>query len=259
MVSKQNQPANGSNNGNPNPFRTGNSPFGSRQSGNSNNLPKRPPLPGRPPQPSSRPSPFSGGPNRLGSRFSGAAQMLTWTRKPFASTAVLFQLTGLGDPFYRLLGMKLDLKNRTPDFIAETLQKDDDLRGKLIAMLDESWASYNLRGAILLHPNKAEVKRAYAEIPYPQPPSPAKQDSDDDDDDFTDDDDKPSTKADNACYRAIDMGLVLNVLGRTRGNVLAGDTPLALEVGFLRAAFISDDPRLVEIAQATGCIEESWS
>lgn len=187
--------------------------------------------------------------------------MLTWTRKPFAKTAVLFQLQGLGDPLHRLLGSQLNPDNRTPDAIAQTLQSDDELREKLIAVLDEVWGNYEFRGAVLLHPNKPEIRRAYAEITYPQPLPPRKQDQDDTQDDEDIDEENtttPSIFSDNLCYRAIDVGLVLNVLGRTRGQILVGKTPVALEAGFLRTAYISDDPRLVEIAQATGCIEESW-
>ncbi len=46
--------------------------------------------------------------------------------------------------------------------------------------------------------------------------------------------------------------LVLNVLARVRANLLLAQTPLALEEQYLMNAFISDDPRLVKLAQTSG-------
>jgi len=40
---------------------------------------------------------------------------------------------------------------------------------------------------------------------------------------------------------------------------VVANTPLALEAGFLQQSFLCDDPRIVAIARATGCIQEVWA
>ena len=58
------------------------------------------------------------------------------------------------------------------------------------------------------------------------------------------------------CLRAIDPLLVLNVLARARTNLLQPRAPLALEASYLERALITDDSRLLKLAQLTGYIEE---
>ena len=68
----------------------------------------------------------------------------------------------------------------------------------------------------------------------------------------------PPAKSPYLSYRAVDATFVLNILGRIRGSVLVDETPIALEAGFLSQAYICDDPRVIEMAIATGAIEENW-
>jgi hypothetical protein len=185
---------------------------------------------------------------------------LDWTILPLHDRAVRFSVEGLGDPFQRLLGMPLDVEMRSVENVLKRLQSDKELAQRLQDVLDEIWASYEFQGAALLMPDEEGIRRAYVDAIQPTAPPPQKEQSDDDDDEeYIDEDAEPPTvKPDVTRLRAIDLGLVLNVLGRSRANVLVGNTPLALEAAFLQQTFICDDPRIVAIAEATGSIEDTW-
>lgn len=221
-------------------------------------------------------------PARFGSRTSGTNQnnpfgnwrnrvnntdqrTLEWSVSPLTSAAVRFQLNGLGDPFHRLLGTDLNVELGNPLKVVEALQNDNALRTQLEAVLDEAWSHYGFRGAALMHPWEDDVRKALVHPPLPVEPPKKKDDSDDDEDDYSDDDEadgpfsfKENTPRQIECLRAIDVGLVLNVLARVRSQVLVEATPLALDPGFLDRTYVTDDPRLVAIARATGCIDEAW-
>lgn len=204
----------------------------------------------------------SGSSGLPGSRFSRfGRETVKWTVLPLTQKAVRFSLDGLGDPFHRLLGLPLDVKMNETVQVARRLQADAELLKRLTDVLDESWAAYEFQGAAMLYPWSDDVRKAYTQPIEPQLPPPESSDGDYEDDDDDDDSassyepEKPSIK----CFRAIDIGLTLNILGRARANVVAGNTPLALEASFLQQEFICDDPRIVAIARATGSIDEVWS
>lgn len=210
-------------------------------------------------------SPFGSPPS--GSRFGGSRlsrfgrTSLDWTIAPLHERIVRFSLDGLGDPFQRLLGLPLDVEMRSLENIVKRLQEDEALAEQLAAALDKQWASYEFQGAALLMPYEDNVRRAYVDALQPAAPPPENQSSDDDDDEYYDDDDDEAPVTENrkvAKLRAIDLGLVLNVLARSRANVLVGNTPLALEAGFLRQTLICDDPRIVALVEATGSIDDMW-
>ncbi|MCA9914950.1 MAG: hypothetical protein KC496_16465 [Anaerolineae bacterium] len=227
-------------------------PFASRT--NNNNQSNNSPFGGS----SSSSSRFGG--SRFSSRFGRST--VNWTVTPLYERAVRFSLEGLGDPFQRLLGMPLNPEMRSIDNVMKALSEDPELAERLSNTLDEIWASYGFVGAAMLFPYDAAVRRAYVEVIQPLPPQPEQADSDDDsDEDESDSNDTPEIQGEKpkvAQLRAIDLGLVLNVLARSRANVLVGNTPLALETGFLQQTFVCDDPRIVDIAEATGCIEDGW-
>ena len=184
-----------------------------------------------------------------------------------SKAAVRFQLSGLGDPFHRLLGTDLDVELGNPQKVVELLQSDEALRLRLEGVLDEAWTTYGFRGAALMHPWNNAIRKALIHPPLPVDPPKKEEDSDDDEEDFLEDDKKDNpfafaTKESGTrqieCLRAIDLSLVINVLARVRSEVLVEQTPLALDPGFLDQVYVTDDPRLVAIARATGCIEESW-
>jgi hypothetical protein len=229
----------------PNPFnRPANSPF------------NRPPAPPAAPNQSQQPG------NLLRRAPFGSNERLTWTVSSLTQTAVRFQLNGLGDPFHRLLGTPLNVEYGNPLKVLEALQKDADLRDRLEACLNDSWAKYDFKGAALIYGWDVAIAQAFTQPT--QPVIPPKVKNDDDDDSDADEElpdwlaNPPKQKA-AECLRAIDLGLVLNVLARVRSVVLVADTPLALEAGFLDATLLTDDPRMVALARATGCIEEVWS
>lgn len=222
-----------------------------------------PPLPGRFAASSSNNAGNSGSNSPFGSslrnRLNNAKQQLEWTVTPLHTTVVRFQLKGLGDPFHRLLGTDLNVEFGDPVKVVQALQDDEALSQQLEAVLDKAWESYGFEGAAMLHPATDVVKKAFLRPPQPVNPPPQKDEEADDDDDknpFA-----PAPEPERSPYttlRAIDMAFILNVLGRTRSQVVVAGTPLALEPGFLERTFITDDPRLVALAQATGCIDETW-
>lgn len=203
---------------------------------------------------------------RFGSR--NAREDVSWTIAPLAKDVVGISLAGLGDPLHRLLDMPLNRDYSDPKQVAEILSQDDELLERLSELLDESWANFNFRGAALLYPWDEGIRKAYTQPLQPTPPPPPKkEDSDDDNDDYEYYDDDDDTTPDwlgrtgahqTVCLRAIDMNFVLNILARVRSNIIVGNTPLALEAGFLTQTLICDDPRIVELARITGCIEEVW-
>lgn len=198
---------------------------------------------------------------RFGSRFGGREEAL-WTIAPLRLEAVRISLEGLGDPFHRLLGTPINAVFSKPAKVVEALGKDEDLLKRLSDVLNESWAKFEFRGAALLYPWDESIRKAYNQALQPTPPPPPeKKEGETEDEDYADDMPdwlaSPAQKS-SVCLRAIDTAFVLNILARTRANVVVGNTPLALEPGFLEQALLCDDPRIIALARATGCIEESW-
>jgi hypothetical protein len=212
----------------------------------------------------------SSGSSRFAGRFGSrnSREDVHWTVAPMAKEVVGISLTGLGDPFHRLLDMPLNRDFSDPKQVADALSQDEDLFAHLTAVLDETWANFNFRGAAMLYPWDTDIRKAFTQPLQPTAPPPKKEenDNDDNDDDVYYDDDslpewleKPTAHQSAHCLRAIDMAFVLNILARVRSNIVVGNTPLALEASFLTQTFICDDPRIVELARATGCIEEVWT
>ncbi|HEX2622820.1 MAG TPA: hypothetical protein VHL11_21825, partial [Phototrophicaceae bacterium] len=66
----------------------------------------------------------------------------------------------------------------------------------------------------------------------------------------------PAPVATFSCLRAIDLHLVLNVLARSRSQVLLTRAPLVFSQQYLNRSMMTDDPRLVALVKATGYLEE---
>ena len=180
----------------------------------------------------------------------------SWTIAPLSNVGIRFHLSGLGDPFHRLLGTDLDVQYGEVEAVIRRLQEDEAIRDEITTLLDDAWATYPFDGAILLYAWNDSVRKAFAEAPFPAKP-PVVQKGDQNPEEQPQPEVKP-VESNIQCLRAIDLTLVLNILARTRADMLIHDTSLALEEAFLRQAFVCDDPRLVALAQATGCIEERW-
>ena len=202
-----------------------------------------------------------------GSRFNRFGQQtIFWTVAPLTNAVIRFSLDGLGDPFHRLLGTPLNIEYGKPEKVVAALQSDKDLMEKLSKVLDEAWESYQFKGAALLFPWDEDVKKAYSQPVHPNDSvvgNANQTNPNDPNNQYDDDADWIDTTADNqksnvTCLRAIDLAFVLNILARSRANVIVGNTPLALEPGFLTQTVVCDDPRIVALARATGCIDENW-
>jgi hypothetical protein len=201
-----------------------------------------------------------------GSRFNRFGQQtIYWTVAPLEDAVIRIALDGLGDPFHRLLGTPLNIEYGKPEKVVAAIQSDKDLMERLSKVLDDAWASYNYQGAALLFPWDDDVKKAYSQPIYPNDSQPdnTNQNNQNDPNSLDDDVDWQDTATDNhksnvTCLRAIDLAFVLNILARSRANVVVGNTPLALEPGFLSQTVVCDDPRIVALARATGCIDENW-
>ncbi|MBC8171426.1 MAG: hypothetical protein H7X77_07125, partial [Anaerolineae bacterium] len=104
-------------------------------------------------------SPFSGNsapprPAPPAPRFGAAAQnnnLRTWTMQPIQKTVVRFELRGLGDPFYRLLGHELNPEFGDFKKVTALLEKGGEAVRELEATLNQTWESYRLQGAMLVY------------------------------------------------------------------------------------------------------------
>jgi hypothetical protein len=197
-------------------------------------LPAAPPPPPQPKQP--LPSPFK------------SPTPLKYRMMPLMPRLVRFELHGLGDPFYRLLNRPLHTEFPQADALYRAFQERPADSAAIAEHLDGVWKGYELKGAILLYRWNANLRFVLnGRVPVGN---------------HTNNEDKPETYDDDnrqpaQVLRALDIGLVLNVLARTRVNVLLHNAPLALEPQYLRQVIFTDDPRLVKLAQSTGWLEET--
>lgn len=182
----------------------------------------------RPPSPPSS-SPFGS----LGSRF-GASKIIISTT-PVADTLVHFELEGLGDALFRLLNAQRRRKDGTElDAAMQIFEEDARVTTHVSEQLNAAWSSYGVRGAVLLYTWRDEVKQSVAS--------------------------ETGEDASSASFlRVRDPLLVLNVLARTRANLLLAHAPLAFERAFLERSLIADDARLVKLAYEKGYVKETIS
>ena len=202
-------------------------------------------------------------------RRSQSDKQLVNVLTPVGGTLVRFSMQGMGDPFYRLLGHQLaiDADLSDPAELAAVLQKGGEHVDALTAKLDSAWEGYNLNGAALVFDERQDTLNALLK-PTPMPPPmqqpDAKKKSDSDDDDYIDDDDD-SDKPDwleQSDYkverlRSIDLMLTLNVLARSRSQVLVARAPVVYGLEYLTRSIITDNPRLVALARATGSLPDN--
>lgn len=183
--------------------------------------PLKPPTPA-PPRPAFNP----GG---TLSRFGQART--TWEIWPFSETLVRFSLEGLGGSLDRVLGSPLVDSAGTYDLALQSIEKNQQALLALSKGLDDAWEQYHLCGAMLVFSWMQDTRQIIL--------SHAK---------------ASGLKA--VCLRALDPILVLNVLARTRTNLLQPRAPLAFDKSYLERSLISTDARLVRLVQASGYFEE---
>lgn len=182
----------------------------------------------------------------------------SWTVTPTDDAGVRFAYQGIGDPLFRILGTPLDKSFKNVELFVNKLENDESIYTQLVEKLNEAWSTYDFLGAVIMHPIHKHVLDAFT-----QPTMPIIETDTQNDGNIAQNDTSQSNPTQQRfpsydTLRAIDPLLVLNILGRVRGGVLVEDTPLALETGFLNQCYICDDSRLVDLALATGAIEEAW-
>ena len=210
-------------------------PFGSGQA--ASNAPG-----GRPGSSPTGPTPPTSG-SRLGGLPRFGANRANWRMVSVTNVIVRFDLDGLGDPFHRLLGTPLTAEYGDYQQAIKAIEARGPLVNELEAVLENAWQEYKLLGAVLFYPWLKELPQAMVG---------RVSESDEEDEEY--EDEKPSPPV---FLRALDLRLVMNVLARTRSNILLSRAPLGLEQQYLGQSLFTDDSRLVLLARATGCIEEA--
>jgi len=205
-----------------------------------------------------------GGSSSSGSRFSSRSnpfnqsQHLNWGLTPIHRTVVRFELKGLGDPFYRMLGHDLNTEYGDSRTVSRALEAGGEHVEVIASMLESAWSGYDLTGAALVYTwNPKPWKVITTPQPMPAPPQQEKKKGDDDDDD--DEKTPPQPIQMFTVLRALDMQLTLNVLARSRSQLLIAAAPLVMSQEYLNRSIVTDDPQLVALAQATGTLEETFA
>jgi hypothetical protein len=175
---------------------------------------------------------------------------VSWQIIPVFPQMVRFELNGIGDPFYRVLGKPVSLNLGDPKAVIQALQAGGEDVSELTERLNTAWEQYDLRGAILMYTWREEIRQR------PIPPKPTPVPSTDDDGDDLDDIFEEVKRTPITILRSLDVLLVLNILCRTRSNILLPTAALALEGQYLKQSLLTDDPRIVALTRATGAIEE---
>ncbi len=202
--------------------------------------------------------------NRSASRFGGVpsrfgSSEVVWEISPLSEPFVRFNLDGLGDPFHRLLGANINLNYSNASELTKALAQGGGTVDALIEQMDAAWQTYDMKGAMLVYPWKDHSKQIIAAKPE-QPNNQSSQNDNNDDEYYDDEEDTAENpKRKTACLRSIDMLLVLNVLARTRADLLLANAPLTLDVGFMERSLVTNEPRLIALARATGCVEEHFN
>jgi hypothetical protein len=182
---------------------------------------------------------------------------------PITRTLVRFELRGLGDPFHRLLGHPLKVEYGDMKALLKAIEKGGEAVDALRAHLETAWEGYALSGAILMYQWRDDLKNAViARVSADKAVKLTNNNANNSDDELEDNDNNNEAPPEDyrdaaACYRSIDLALVLNVLARTRAQLLLGDAQLSFDRRMLERALVTDDPRLIALAHASGCIEET--
>ncbi|MDX1991957.1 MAG: hypothetical protein SF029_06195 [bacterium] len=226
----------------PNASQPTSNPFRKPQPGTTAPQPNTPPAqPNRPP----RPNPF------------GPQERVTVPVVPLGATVARFDLNGLGDPFYRLLGHPLNSDFGSVENVIATLEKGGDNVRELETLLEKAWTTYAFEGAALIYRWNQTAFKALM-MPYPVPAEEnTQQNQNNQDADDSGEETQPAALFN--VVRAIDPALVLNVLARSRTQVLLAKAPLVFSPSYLLRGLYTDDSRLVALAKMTGAVQEMLS
>ena len=177
---------------------------------------------------------------------------------PVQNTIVRFELDGLGDPFYKLLGYDLNTIYDNGRSVSQALECGSAGSTELQDKLNAAWEGYGVQGAALVYiwnPRSWPKIVSAPLIPSRNPnPFNAARSQNNDEESFEDVPEPP--KPSFTCLRALDLQLVINVLGRARSQLLLADAPLVFSQQYLNRSILTDAPHLVRLARATGYIQE---
>ncbi|MEM6281471.1 MAG: hypothetical protein AAF787_04690 [Chloroflexota bacterium] len=210
-------------------------------------------------------SPFGQRPSRFSTRNTNLnlGNVIT----PLDSTLVRFSLHGMGDPFYRLLGREMNPDYGNLSKLAEALRKGGEAVDELIDKLNIAWEGYKLEGAMLVYNEDADVLEALKKpTPVPQLPQQQRRQlrgrNNNNDDEEEEAEEKQPDWYQTSNYRvdrlrSIDLTLTLNVLARARSQVIIAQAPVVFGIEYLTRSVITDDPRFVSLAKATGSLPDA--
>ncbi len=187
------------------------------------------------------------------SPFGSGRMHHVYTLHPLQSTVARFELKGLGDPFYRLFGGEPNPDYGNVQTLVKMLEAGGEKVASLKARLDEDWQRCQLSGAIVIYRWNNQTWKVMT-----TPPETAQKPSSEGEDENTDDTETPQ-KVQHTRFqalRALDLSLVLNVLGRSHTQVLMPHTPLMFTQTTLQRSLMSDDTRLLALVNATGYLAE---
>lgn len=151
---------------------------------------------------------------------------------PIGEMLAYFSLEGLGGSLKYLMGDDAPAAGGNYEEVFHTLENDARTMEKLKHTLDEVWAEYNLKGAMLVYPWKPTTRDIISANANAR-----------------------DTKS--VFLRAFDPLLVMNVLARSRENLLQPRAPLSFDKAYLERALVSDDPRLLRLVHMSGYFEET--
>jgi hypothetical protein len=184
----------------------------------------------------------------------GTRNHQVYTLQPLHGMVARFELKGLGDPFYRLFGQEPNPDCGSLPTLISILERGGESIDALKTLLDEQWKGYRLRGAFLVYKWNSQHWKALTAPPEAPVKPPAETEDQEDENPLQT---PPTPKmAKFQCLRAIDLGLVINVLARSRSQTLLTQTPLMFSQSTLERSIMSDDPRLIGLVKATGYLTE---
>ena len=176
-------------------------------------------------------------------------QQVNWMTLPLSNTVVCFELNGLGDPFYKLLGHELNPEYGQSQAVARALEANVEAVDEMEALLDAAWDSYDFHGATLMYTWNTKIWKSIAQ---PEPMTELEFDFLEEQTEEKQEKKKPPWFK---VIRALDLALVLNVLARSRTQLLLASSPLVFSQHYLQRALVTDDERLVSLARSTGYLE----
>ncbi len=189
---------------------------------------KSPALPGSKPRPAPSAASRLNKSSNLRSRFGSTP--IAWDVLPVGDTLVCFSLEGLGGSLKYMMQDDLSAASGSYEAVLQSIEQDTQAQAQLTAILDDMWNAYEMTGAMLVYSWKdstRDVIRTDAQLSNRKP----------------------------VYLRAFDPLLVLNVLARSRDNLLQATAPVSFDATYIDRTIISDDPRLVKLVQMSGYFE----